>query len=183
MSEQTEPPSGVVRVPLPRDFWKAHFHLVKALFNASIIIQYGLEDGTHIGASYYRWLELVEEGRWDWTENQVGHVDSDSSSMPPKDILKFPCSPNIYDEYTPFLEALLEARAINAFSYDNDGNILVDYYHWAELATWGPWDHIRDQMVELEPEYALESEVERRYLASLQKSPDDDTKANLSRVS
>jgi hypothetical protein len=78
------------------------------------------------------------------------------------------------------LEGLLEVRAINGFCYDDDdggGRICVDYYHWSELATWGPWDHIRDQMVAMEPEYAMESEAGRRYVASLQKaSGGDDTK-------
>jgi hypothetical protein len=171
-----EPPRGEVRVPLPKDFWLAHFHLVKALFQASMLTRYGYDGKSKsLCIGFYRYLELVEEGRWDWTENQVSHEDKDSSSMPPNDTLKYPCSPEVYTEYTPVLEALLEARAINAFSYD-DGNICVDYYHWSELARWGPWDGVRDQMLALEPEYALESEAGRRYFAAWKKASGDDTK-------
>jgi hypothetical protein len=114
----------------------------------------------------------------DWTENQPSYEDTDRFSTPPSDTLKFPCSRDIYELYVSFLEGLLEVRAINAFSYDDEGrNICVDYYHWSELATWGPWDHIRDQMLAMEPEYAMESEAGRRYVASLQQkaSGGDDT--------
>jgi hypothetical protein len=175
MSEQDEPPPGEVRVPLPKDFWLAHFQFVKALFQASMLTHYGYDGASKcICLGYYRYLELVEDGRWDWTENQVGHEDTDRYSMPPNDTLKYPCSPEVYAEYVPVLEALLEARAINAFSYDdNDGNICVDYYHWSELATWGPWDNIRDQMLAMEPGYAQESEAGRRYAASMQKYSGD----------
>jgi len=171
----SEPPHGEVRVPLPRDFWLAHFHLVKALFQASMLTHYGY-DGTHIRIGFYRYLELVEAGRWDWTNNQAGREDSDSSSRPPNDTLKFSCPPEVYAEYTPVLEALLEARVINAFSYDDDGNVCVDYYHWSQLARWGPWDGVRDQMLALEPEYAQESEAGRHYAASMQRASGNDAK-------
>jgi hypothetical protein len=185
-SEQTEPPCGTVKAPFPRHLYKDHYLFLKAIFSASIINGYGYYDGTSIHASYYHWRDLVENGQWDWTENQPGHEDTDPSSMPPNDTLKFPCSRDIYELYVPFLEGFLEVRAINGFCYDDDegGNICVDYYHWSELATWGPWDHIRDQMLAMEPEYAMESEAGRRYVASLQKaSGGDDTKADLGGVS
>jgi hypothetical protein len=174
MSEQTEPPCDVVRVPFPRYLYREHYLFLKAIFRASIINGYGYSDGTSVYASYYHWMDLVEQGRWDWTENQPGYEDTDRFSVPPNDTLKFPYSRDIYELYVPFLEALLEARAINAFSYDDDGNVCIEYCHWSELATWGPWDHIRDQMLAMEPEYAMESEAGRRYVASLQqKCPDD----------
>jgi hypothetical protein len=172
-----EPPSREVKVPLPGDFYRANFHFVKALFRASMITHYGYEgESKRIYIGFYRYLELVEEGRWDWTENQVGYEDTDRYSMPPNETLKYPCSPEVYTEYIPVLEALLEARAINAFSYDDDGNICVDYYPWSKLATWGPWDNVRDQMVVLEPEYAMESEAGRLFLASWKKASGDDSK-------
>jgi hypothetical protein len=171
-----EPPRGEVRVPLPKDFWLAHFHFVKALFQASMLTRYGYDGKSKkLCIGFYRYLELVEEGRWDWTENQVGYEDTDSSSMPPNETLKYPCSSEVYTEYIPVLEALLKARAINGFSYDDDdGNICVDYYPWQKLATWGPWDGVRDQMVVMEPEYAMESETGRRYLASWKKASGDE---------
>jgi len=178
MSEQTEPPCSVVRAPFPKHLYREHYLFLKAIFRASIINGYNYRDGTSINASCYRWLELVEEGRWDWTENQPGYEDTDRFSMPPNDTLEFPCSRDIYVLYIPFLEALLEARAINAFSYDDDGNICVDYYHWVDLAAWGPWDHCRDQELALFPETAMESEAGRRYVASLQQKPPDDGKAS-----
>jgi len=119
MSEQTEPPCGTVKAPFPRHLYNEHHLFLKAIFRASIIIAYGYNDGTSIRADYYHWRDLVENGQWDWTENQPGYEDTDPSSMPPNDTLKFPCSRDIYELYIPFLKGLLEVRAINGFSYDD----------------------------------------------------------------
>jgi hypothetical protein len=173
----SEPPCGSIKVPCSRSSYDAHFRFLKAILNAQVIISFNRNDGTNIYAEFYRWAELVEDGRWDWTAGQADHDEKASSAMPPNDILKHPCSPEIYDESIPLLEALLKARAIESFTYDDeDGKICIDYYRWADLAAWGPWDHMRDQMAQLFPETALESEAGRRYLQSLQDPPHDDTK-------
>ena len=131
-----------------------------------MLTHYHYDKSKCIDVGYYRWIELVEQGRWDWTSDQVEHHDSSSksTSMPPNDTLKVPCSRESYEEFKPLLEALLKARAINAFLYDDEGNICVDYYHWEELAAWGPWDHCRDQMAQLFPEEAADTAAGRRYL-------------------
>lgn len=165
----SEPPASCVKVPCSSKPYREYAPLLRAIFSAQIIIHYHYDSDKNIDAGYYRWLELVEEGRWDWTSKEVEHHDSSSvsTSMPPNDVLKFPCSRESYEEYAPLLKALLEARAINAFLYDGDGNICVDYYHWADLAAWGPWDHCRDQIAQLFPEETVESEGGRRYLARM----------------
>ena len=168
-ASMSEPPQGTLRVPCSKESYNiVQVPLLKAIYNAKIITSYNY-NGTNISVGYYRWAELVEEGRWDWTKGQVGHDDSVNSTMPPNDSLKFTCSPDACDGYTSLLEGLVTARVINAFLYDDDDRtIRIDYHHWEDLAAWGPWDHMRDQRAEYYPESVVKSEAEKDYIQSLQ---------------